>query len=228
MSEDAQIDKKYYEVARPDSLSERILIKARDQIFEDFITQVSPTPDERILDVGVSDVVNDGANVLERKYRYQDKLTACGIGDAPDFRAAYPEVRYVQIEPNKPLPFEDGAFAVATANAVLEHVGSVDNQRFFVAELLRVSARVFISVPHRYFPVEHHTGIPLLHYTEASFSLACKMLGKSKWADSEQLILMDRAALKRLLPPGADYTIGYTGLRLGVLSSNLFLTIRRR
>lgn len=223
-----QVDRKYYEVAKPHSLAERILIQARDRIFQDFMTEVRPTAGERILDVGVSDVVSDGANVLERSYPHLKDVTACGIGDAPDFRDAYPEVAYVQIEPNKPLPFDDQTFAVATANAVLEHVGGVENQRLFVSELLRVSQRVFLSVPHRYFPVEHHTGIPLLHFTRASFSLACALTGKSKWADEGQLILMSRAALRRLVPPGADFKIDYTGIRLGPFSSNLYLMINRR
>ena len=38
-------------------------------------------------------------------------------------------------------------------------------------ELCRVAGRVFISVPNRYFPVEHHTAIPLLHFWDKGFEL---------------------------------------------------------
>ena len=82
----------------------------------------APAPD-KILDVGVSDVINDGANVLERSYVHQQNITACGLGAGAGFKSAFPACRYVQIEPNARLPFDDNAFEIATSNAVLEHVG---------------------------------------------------------------------------------------------------------
>jgi Methyltransferase domain len=140
------------------------MISARDRIFSDFMSCMSPSPDHRILDVGVSDVVNDGANVLERSYPYQENITACGLSDAPEFRAAFPKANYRQIEPNTSLPFGANAFDIVTANAVLEHVGSFEKQVLFVGELCRVARRVFITVPNKFFPVEHHTALPLAHF----------------------------------------------------------------
>ena len=94
------LDQRYYTHVTPKSIIERLMISARDRIFSDFMSRMLPSPDHRILDVGVSDVVNDSANVLERSYPYQENITACGLGDAPDFRAAFPKVHYRQIEPN--------------------------------------------------------------------------------------------------------------------------------
>lgn len=127
---------------------------------------MQPTPSSRILDVGVSDVISDAANVLERSYPFPEKVTACGVGECIEFQREYPNIAYRRIEPNTRLPFDDNAFDVAMANAVLEHVGSHENQRLFVSELARVSRRAFITVPNRFFPIEHHTAIPLLHFTD--------------------------------------------------------------
>ena len=69
-------------------------------------------------------------------------------------------------------------------------------------ELCRVAGRVFISVPNRYFPVEHHTAIPLLHFWDKGFELACKWLGKADWADERNLILMSWPSLAALTPGG--------------------------
>jgi SAM-dependent methyltransferase len=219
------MDEQYYQVAAPRSWGERLAVVARDRIYADILRHCRPAPDETILDVGVSDVVTDAANMLERKYPHPERITAAGLGEGGAFKAAYPKVRYRRIEANRPLPFADKAFDIATSNAVLEHVGSVPHQAAFVRELSRVAKRVFISVPNRYFPIEHHTAIPLLHFWTKGFGLACRWLGKADWADERNLILMSWQHLASLVPEGSVPVIGYTGIRLGGFSSNLFLYI---
>jgi hypothetical protein len=225
MSTSNTVDGKYYEVAGPGTLGERLVTAARDRMYADFMRLMSPTPDTRILDVGVSDVVGAGANMLERLYPHPDRITAAGLGAGDDFRSAFPATPYVRIEPSEQLPFQDNEFDISCANAVLEHVGSAQNQRVFIQELARVAKRVFLTVPHRYFPVEHHTAIPLLHFTDPTFRLACRVTGKSSWAQEKNLILMTRSLLDRLCPPGASRKIGTTGLSLGPFSSNLYLCL---
>jgi hypothetical protein len=218
-----RVDSRYYQAVPPRSLGERLTVAARDRIYRDFVRFCAPRPDDTILDVGVSDVVNDAANVLERSYPHPERITALGLGGGEDFRAAFPATAYRRIEPNAPLPFADKSFAIAASNAVLEHVGSAAHQASFVRELVRVAAKVFITVPHRYFPVEHHTAIPLLHFWDPTFAWACRLLGKTEWADETNLILMSRQRLAALAPAGA--VIAHTGLRLGPFSSNLLLFI---
>jgi methyltransferase family protein len=223
MNAPGHIDGKYYQATPPRSFAERLTVVARDRIYDDFIRYCRPRAEETILDVGVSDVVNDAANMLERKYPHPERITALGLGDGRDFCAAFPSISYRRIAPDQRLPFADKSFAIATSNAVLEHVGSRRSQDRFVAELMRVAHRVFVSVPHRYFPIEHHTAIPLLHYWDGTFAAACRWLNKSEWAEERNLILMSRARLASLAPAGA--TIAHTGLRLGPLSSNLMLYV---
>jgi hypothetical protein len=223
-----RVDAKYYEVATPRSLSERLVVRARDRIYADFLRLCVPAAQDSVLDVGVSDVVGDAANVLERRYPWRRRITAVGLGSGEDFIAAYPEVAYRRIEPNRPLPFADDEIDIVTSNAVLEHVGSAENQRRFVAELMRVGRRGFLTVPNRFFPVEHHTGIPLLHWMDRSFAVACRVLGKQTWSRPETLILMSRSRLRAACPPGAAVRIGTTGLLLGPFSANLYLYWDRR
>ena len=75
------LDRKYYQVAPSNGVAEKLLISARKRIVSDIIRQMRRTPSDRIVDVGVSDVTNDGANVLERTYPYQRNITACGLGE---------------------------------------------------------------------------------------------------------------------------------------------------
>jgi len=225
---EAPIDGRYYQVARPGSIAERLVVLARDRVFQDFMRLAAPDARSSILDVGVSDVVGEAANVLERKYPYLDRVTAVGLGEAQQFRAAFPSVAYRQIAAGQALPFADASFDIATSNAVLEHVGSVAAQGTFLAELVRVARVVFVSVPHRYFPVEHHTGIPLLHWTDAGFAAACRLLGKREWVEPANLIMMTASGLRRLgeaAAGGRAMRVGSTGIPLGAFSSNLYLKI---
>jgi hypothetical protein len=70
------VDEKYYEVVPAGSLAKRVLSRARDRIYDDFIATAQPKPTDEILDVGVSDIVSDDANVVERKYPYPKRITA--------------------------------------------------------------------------------------------------------------------------------------------------------
>jgi len=217
------VDRKYYEVATPASFAERLVIKARDRIYDDFIRICRPSPQATILDIGVSDVIGDAANVVERRYPHLTNVTAVGLGTAEEFRATFPEVTYRQIAAGQALPFADKSFDISVSNAVLEHVGSPSNQQRFVAEQMRVAHRVFITVPHRFFPVEHHTGIPFMHWTDLGFDLACRLLGKRDWSDQANLILMSRKSLQSTVPVGTPVEIGTTGIGLGPCSANLYL-----
>jgi hypothetical protein len=227
MSADKRLDKKYYRAMPAHSFGERVAIAARNRIYDDFIRVCRPDPNASILDIGISDVVGDAANMLERKYPYPEKITAAGLGSAEDFRAAFPSVRYVRIAPNRPLPFKEEAFDIATSNAVLEHVGSRDNQEYFIGEMLRVARKIFVSVPNRLFPVEHHTAIPFLHFWNKSFMFACKMMNAVDWLDEKNLIFMSKAELVTLVPSLPEAEVDYTGIRLGRFSSNLFLAVEK-
>lgn len=220
------LDQQYYREVPPNSVAERFLISARDRIFRDFVARMRPSSSDQILDIGVSDVINDGANVLERSYPHQGNITACGLGTGVQFMKTFPLARYCQIEPNVRLPFDDGHFEIATSNAVLEHLANFQNQSFFVRELCRVAQRVFISVPNRFFPIEHHTALPFVHYQDRVFQFACGITGKSEWSRQENLILMTRKRLWRLAAStDKSAAVGYTGLLAGPISSNLYLTL---
>lgn len=223
-----RMDEKYYQAAGKNTLANALMVHARDRIFKDFLAHCRPRPTDRILDVGVSDVLIEGTNIIERLYPYPENITAAGLGAADAFCTAFPMIAYRQIQPGAALPFSDGQFDIAVSNAVLEHVGSGTGQIQFVSELLRVARLVFITVPNRFFPVEHHTAIPLLHWFDTTFRLACRLTNNGDWAREENLILMSRARLAACCPRAAFADCGTTGLRLGPLSSNLYLLAHGR
>ena len=63
------------------------------------------------------------------------------------------------------MSFEDDSFDIVTSSATIEHVGNFKNQIKFIQECFRVSKhKIFITTPNRYYPIELHTKIPLIHF----------------------------------------------------------------
>lgn len=63
------------------------------------------------------------------------------------------------------LPFPDDSFDFVVSNAVIEHVGGPDGARAMIVESERVARLGYLhTTPNRWFPIEPHLMIPLLHW----------------------------------------------------------------
>ena len=216
-------DRIYYAHAGKSGFIRRLSLAARLESFRLFMDTFQPDRATSVLDVGVSlDVENLESNVLEQCYPHREKLVCAGIGDGSAVRRAYPGVGFIQITPHARLPFVDEQFDIAYSNAVVEHTGSRADQRAFVHELCRVAKRVFIVVPNRLFPVEHHTGIPLIHYLPlAAFRGVLRRTKFSHWAEEKNLNPILAGEFRRMFPPGRPVEVRHAGLGVSVLRSNI-------
>jgi Methyltransferase domain len=168
-------------------LAGRVSLASRRQKFRLFMDSFEPDAETTIVDVGVVDSgfgEGSGAafthNFLEAMYQWPERITAVGLDDLPNFRRAFPQITCVRAD-GLDLPFADGEFDIAFSNAVVEHVGGEDKQRAFVGELCRVARRVFVTTPNRWFPVDVHTLLPVVHWLpEGPRNAALRRLGKEQ------------------------------------------------
>lgn len=95
------------------------------------------------------------------------------------------------------MPFRDRNFDVVHSSAVLEHVGSRENQAAFIQDMWRVALKgIFLTMPNRWFPIEFHAVLPLAHWLPAPlFRKTPRALGKDFFADEENLNLLSRRDL---------------------------------
>ena len=192
-------------------LTDAISLRSRRRKFALFMETMAPTAETSVLDIGVDDFAfgepgsagNRGCgtlNFFEELYPWPERITAVGLHEGVRFRERYPSVRYVQGNALE-LPFADGEFDIVFSNAVIEHVGRREQQRRFVEESLRVARRAFITTPNRWFPVEVHTLLPLVHWFPDSVSHRAYDLTRKSWA--KQNCLLGPGALRGLFPPEA-------------------------
>jgi hypothetical protein len=218
-----------YNIAHPDSLPIRVAARARLHMFEAFMRELAPKPDDTLLDIGVtSDQSYTSSNYLEALYPYKDKIIAAGIDDAAFLERLYPGLKFLRANALA-LPFADASFDFVHASAVLEHVGSFANQAKMVAECLRVARRgVFLTTPNRWFPIEFHTVLPLVHWLPKPWCRAAfRKLGLGFFAYEANLNLMTKAEMRRIMATHPDCRSRFIPMRLWGWTSNLVLVIHK-
>ena len=194
-------------------------------MFHMFMNEFQPSANEAILDVGVtSDRSYENSNYFEALYPYRARIVALGLQDAAFIEQLYPGVRYVEGNALS-LPFCDGAFDLVHSSAVLEHVGSIHNQATMILECVRVARRgVCLTTPNRWFPIEFHTQLPLVHWMPKSMGrFAMRKLGFVDLADEEHLNLMTAQELKKLTASIPGWHFHVASPRLFGWKSNLVL-----
>lgn len=205
------------------SLKTRFSLKARKKMFALFVKLTSPDANTSVLDLGTTpDTRLADSNIFDKLYPYKKNVTICSIEDCTNIVTDLGLKQYIPNEPKKALPFIDDYFDICHCSAVLEHVGNHADQEFFLNECLRVSRKMFITTPYRYFPLEMHTFIPFLHWLPwRTFQKVVRRTKGEFWADTNNLNLCDKKDITsmKLIRPVTIRFIRTVGMR-----SNMIIT----
>ena len=197
-----------------------VSLRSRERKFRLFMDELRPGPETTVVDVGVTDSgfgetvgAAPSDNFFEAMYPWPARITAVGITELDRFRAAFPDVTTVRSD-GRTLPFGDAEFDVAFSNAVVEHVGDTGAQREFVHELCRVARRVFVTTPNRWFPVEVHTLLPLVHWLPRG--ARDRVFTRAGHGDKTDIELLGPSAFRALFPrPVRIVNTGLTLIAIG-------------
>jgi hypothetical protein len=172
-----------------------------------FLELVQPKPTDLVLDVGVTDSAWRSGNFLESHYPWPSQITAIALEAMPTFERTFPEVRFV-VADGRSLPFEAKSFDIGFSNAVVEHVGSRQDQKRFIEELVRTCRTVFVATPNGGFPVDPHTLLPFVHWLPRRIRHPLlRWSGNGHWASEAALNPLRAGALRSLFPADCDVRI---------------------
>jgi hypothetical protein len=156
--------------------------------------QLGPAvPPIRILDIGGTEsfwagVWNDNCQHLSivllnvREERVSRELPiVSAVGDARDLSI-----------------FRDCEFDYCFSNSVIEHVGSLDDQKRMADEARRVGRGYFIQTPYRYFPIESHFHVPAWNQMPLWLRTALHQNLDLGWISKQRSYLMARADVERI------------------------------
>jgi hypothetical protein len=217
----------YYQNSIDNLFGNKFGIKVRQTIFDFFMMVMKPDNTTRILDVGVSsENARLVSNFFENLYPYPWNITCVGTEDGSYLEAKYEGLHFCRVNPHQALPFKDQEFDVAFSNAVVEHAGNRLQQEFFIREICRVAKNVFIVTPNRGFPIETHTGLPLIHYLpKRIFRIILKGTKFDYWSYEDNLNLLNLFEFKELFPN--DVGIRSKMIKIFGFPSNLIIYYKK-
>jgi hypothetical protein len=194
------INPQIYNVAAGNGLTSRAALRVRRKVFDQLCGLVDLPGQQTVLDVGVTaDKSHQEGNYFEAWFPYKDRITALSDQDAAWLEYDYPGLHFVHGD-GRAMPFPDASFDLVFASAVLEHVGSYQNQEDFLRECCRVSRHhVFLTTPNRWYPLETHTALPLLHWLpKPVHRRLLNIFGLSALAKEKTLNLLDAKSLRAM------------------------------
>lgn len=140
-----------------------------------FYEQMQPSEQTKILDVGSQVAPDDQADCqLINSYPWKSSLSTVNIMEQHThaIRQRFPEID-ARTGDARCLPWPDKHFDVVYSNAVIEHVGDLDDQRKMASEIMRVGRRWFVTTPNRWYPFEFHLRLPFVTWLPGQAYLAC-------------------------------------------------------
>lgn len=98
------------------------------------------------------------------------------------------------------LPFKDVTFDRVSVISVIEHVADQHRTMHEISRIIKLGGELILQVPNKYFFVDLHTGIPLLHYLPTSIRhWLLTRLGYKGLADVMSICIPSKAELTNQL-----------------------------
>ncbi len=113
------------------------------------------------------------------------------------------------------------------SSATIEHVGSYENQIKMLENIIKLTNKYFfITTPNRFFPIDFHTKLPIIHMLPKKIHRKIlSLINLKEYAEEENLNLLDENTINKLIntQQNATFKIRIFKVKLFGLTSNLLI-----
>jgi 2-polyprenyl-3-methyl-5-hydroxy-6-metoxy-1,4-benzoquinol methylase len=197
-----------------------VSMRARNDQWEVLQAHFGPLlqPGFRVLDLGTT----PDESLVDSNF-FAKKLVEAGV----DLTMSSPEdcasvaaklgARFVDVD-RLQAEVREGEYDLVVSAAVFEHVGSDAAQRAFAGLVRRCGTYFFVTTPNRWFPVEFHTFLPLLHWLPKPVHrwILRHVFRERFWSLEENLNLQGRDEVLRAFSAGTGDTVHVATRLLGL------------
>ncbi len=210
-------------------LIKKIILDARENFFKHFIHFTEYNDNQSLLDIGTTPSFDIEQNIILEKTKNNRNITCLSDQDCSILEKKYPNIKDFIIGDGTNTNFKDMSFDIVHSNATLEHVGSYNNQIAFVKEALRISKNhVFIQTPNRFYPIDFHTNLPLIHWLPKKIHRKIlRFIGLNFYSTEENLNLLSESNLINICKKLDIKNFKIIKHKLLFMTSNLILVIKK-
>ena len=203
---------------------DKILLKKRLEISSIINDTILDLQIHDALDIGTtSDDKNASSNIIIKNIKNIDnfKCISDQIVSSDFFNKKLKKSITEEFSNNELYEFSSD---LVVSNATIEHVGNTLNQKKMLENVIKLTKKIFvITTPNKFYPIELHTKIPLIHWFPKSiYRKILKFLGLSFYANEENLNLLSVNEFKKMLD---NYKIKYEirFIKLFFFKSNIII-----
>jgi hypothetical protein len=208
---------------------EKIVNNARNEFFNILKINTKYSKKKNIIDIGTTPSLDDLQNIILSKIKDNKNITCLSNLNCKILLKKYPNIKKILIGDGRNNNLPNNFFDIVHSNATIEHVGSYKNQLLFIKECIRISKKyVFIQTPNRYYPLDFHTILPLIHWLPKNIHRKIlKIIGLNFYSLEKNLNLLSKKDLINLCKELNIKNYKIIKYRLFFMTSNLILLIEK-
>jgi hypothetical protein len=183
---------------------------------------------ESILDIGSTSDTGKSSNAFLHFFKANNIVSVSDQEITEQTKLNFPNVNFI-LGDGLSLAFDDSSFDFVFSNAVLEHVGGMDNVIQFISESIRVaSGRIIIITPNRWFPLETHTKLLFLHWLPPRiFRSILSKIGMGFFSKEENLNLLTKTQITKIVKNLNPSSFKISYVRFMGYPSNIVVNINK-
>ena len=180
---------------------DRIVLKKRLEISNIINSIIKKQKIYDALDIGTtSDDENASSNLIIKNIKNIEKFK-CISDQEINSKIFYKKLKKSITEDLTEMELNEFSSDIVISSATIEHVGGTPNQNKMIENIVKLTKKIFIiTTPNKFYPLEFHTKIPLIHWLpKPIYKKILNLLGLTFHAKEENLNLLSVGELKKLL-----------------------------